>query len=112
MTLKFKIALYALAFLSLAAGAAKLLKMPQEVELFANAGLGLTALLLLGALQAIGSILSVIPRSSLFGIGLVIVGFAISVLVVSLTGQLGFAAVSTVPVLASVALFLALKSQP
>ena len=40
--------------LSLSAGAVKLMKMPQEVKIFHDAGLGVTLLVILGAVQLFG----------------------------------------------------------
>ena len=64
---------------SLSAGAVKLMKMPQEVKFFHDAGLGVTLLVILGTVIAAGSFLA-------------------STVVIFMTGQVGFGFFSLLPV--------------
>ncbi|NNC73428.1 MAG: hypothetical protein HKN78_11220 [Sphingomonadaceae bacterium] len=95
--------------LSIAAGAAKLLQMEQEVGLFAVAGIAPFWLIPLGAVQVIGAILAVMTRTRRAGLLLIAIGFLVSALIIFATGQMGFGAVSLVPV--ALALLLAMSAR-
>lgn len=101
MTLTRRPALIVLALMSLAAGLAKVLQTPQEVRFFAEAGLGIMPLLGLGIIQVGGGLLAWFRRFRVPGLLLIALGFFLSVVVISVTGDLGFAAISMLPVLAS-----------
>lgn len=96
--------LYVLALMSIAAGLAKVLSMTQEVSLFADAGLGVTPMLLLGIMQVAGGVFALVGKVRMLGLILIAAGFAVSVLVVAMTGNLAFAAVSVLPVLFGIGL--------
>jgi len=106
MKVFWKAMLYSFALLSIVAGLPKLLLMPQEVGFFTEAGLGIAPLLLLGALQVAGGILTLIIGFRQFGLFLVIVGFLASVLVLTITDNMAFAAVSMLPVLVGIRLWM------
>lgn len=101
-----KIVNYAFALLSIAAGLPKVLRMPQEVGFFAEAGLGIAPLMLLGGLQVAGGILTLTVRFRQIGLFLVIVGFLVSVLVLAMTGDFAFASVSMLPVFVGIGLWI------
>ena len=103
------IILILLALLSIAAGAAKLTQAPQEVAFLAQLGLDPFWLYPLGALQIAGALASALPRARRAGLAAVAAGFAISSLMIFLTGNAGFGAMSVVPVV--LALWL-LSRQP
>ncbi|WP_323763012.1 hypothetical protein [Maricaulis sp.] len=90
--------------LSLAAGAAKLMQVDQEVSFFLAAGLQPVWLLPLGALQVIGPALTLLGRTRRIGAGLTGLGFLVSTLVILANGNPGFAAISLIPV--AIAFFL------
>lgn len=97
-----KIALVIVSLLSLAAGLAKLMLVPQEVRFFAEIGLGNGSLQVLGAAQMAGGVFALIPRFRLFGLLLVALGFFVSLLAILMMGDAAFAAVSSLPILVSV----------
>jgi len=105
-------ALVAVCLLSMAAGIAKVARTPQEVDFFAQAGLGILPLVLLGAVQILGGALCAAPRLRVIGLSLVTLGFLLSVLVIALTGNIGFAAISVLPAFLSGALALFERSRP
>lgn len=84
--------------MSLAAGAAKVFQMPQEVQFFAQAGLSVPLLMGLGALQIVGGALSAFPKFRIPGALLMGAGFLVSAIIILITGNLGFAAMSLLPV--------------
>ena len=96
----------ALIVLSLAAGAAKVMQVPQEVQFFEAAGISLQILMLLGFGQLAGALLAVVPRLRKIGLGVMAVGFLVSAIVILLTGDLAFAAISMAPVVLSAYLML------
>ena len=101
-----------LVLLSLLAGVAKLFQAPQEVAFFSAAGLGLVPLMFNGIIQVVGSLLSILPKTRLPGLGLVVAGFMMSVLVIAMTGNMPFAAFSMLPVLfGAVVIFLERRKQ-
>ncbi|NNE39707.1 MAG: hypothetical protein HKN14_02185 [Marinicaulis sp.] len=99
-------ALVALVFMSLAAGGAKVFRMPQEIAFFESAGLALAWLYPLGGAQIAGGILSTIPKSRKIGLTLMGLGFLVSTIVIFMVGQFGFALISLLPVVVSVLLIL------
>lgn len=90
-----------LALMSVAAGGAKLAAMQQEVAFFAEAGLDVTWLLPLGAVQVIGAFLAIYPRSRAIGAAIMALGFFVSSVVIFMTGNIGFALISLIPVFLS-----------
>lgn len=87
-----------LALLSLVAGIAKLIQTPAEIEFFASAGLDAVWLYPLGAVQVAGAIMAAIPRTRTLGTLSIALGFAISSLVIFMTGNTTFGLVSLVTV--------------
>ena len=85
--------------LSLLAGGAKIMSMPQEVQFFAAAGIDAMWLLPLGILQAFGGLLAVFGRSRVAGSICMALGFLVSAITIYLTGNLPFALFSLLPVL-------------
>lgn len=101
-----KFALIVMSLMSVAAGLAKLMQAPQEVSFFAEIGLGVGSLLILGALQVLGGALAFIPKLRLLGLLLVTLGFFVSVLIITMTGNMAFAVFSLLPVIVSIRLVL------
>lgn len=85
--------------MSLAAGAAKVLASEQEVQLFAEAGLNSGWLLPFGILQVLGSLATVFSRTRQAGLIAIGAGFLLSAIVIFMSGNTVFAAVSLVPVI-------------
>ena len=101
-----------LALLSLAAGGAKLAQAPQEVQFFASVGLEPIWLYPLGALQVIGALACIPAKLRRFGIAAVALGFAISAVMILATGNATFGAVSVVPALLAVVLYVCMPPEP
>ncbi len=98
MSLFRKIILIVLILMSLAAGAAKVLQMPQEIQFFQTAGLGIVLLMVLGVVQVVGAGLAAVPKTRTIGAGLMGVGFLVSAAVIFMTGNIGFGVFSLLPV--------------
>lgn len=96
--LKFAI-LSILILLGIAAGVAKIVKTPQELEFFQAVGLSELSLVLFGVAQFCGGVLLVLRRSRLVGAVISTFMFSASAIMVFITGALGFGAVSLVPAL-------------
>ena len=95
------ILLWILILMSFAAGGAKLMRAPQEVAFFEEAGLGIALMMALGVVQVLGAGLSIWPKTRAAGVITMGAGFLASVIVILLTGNLGFAAFSMLPVVFS-----------
>lgn len=81
------IAVGLLALLSLAAGGAKLALMPQEVQFFGQLGLSQIWLYPLGAIQVLGALACALPKTRRLGTSAIGIGFAISSIMLFLTGE-------------------------
>ena len=99
-----------LVLLSLAAGAAKVMQVPDEVAFFQQAGVSLTLMLLLGTVQVGAGILICITRTRVVGLVLAGTGFLASTAVILMVGKLGFALVSLLPVLLAALAFRQAKN--
>jgi len=87
--------------LSLAAGLAKILMAEQEVVFFAALGIDPRWMIPLGLLQMAGPVLAIFKsRRAIAGI-VMATGFAISGIMIFLTGNAGFALISALPVVLS-----------
>ena len=106
MKLPAKLVLYVIILMSIAAGLAKVFQMPQEIGLFEEAGLSPTLMVLLGILQAAGGGMALVERARQLGLLMVSAGFAASVIIIAMAGDMTFAAVSALPVLVSIGLML------
>ncbi len=88
--------LIALAF---AAGAAKIMKMPQEVEFFQDTiGMNAVAVVGLGVLQVLAGLLLIATRTRLGGALLLDITLVFSAVVVFMSGNISFGLISLVPV--------------
>ena len=94
--------LVVLAVLSLAAGAAKLSMAEQEVSFFASVGLSRPWLIPLGIVQVTGTVLAVFPRLRQAGAWVIGSGFALSTIILFMSGNSIFGAVSMAPVVLAV----------
>jgi len=93
-----KIILGIVALLSVAAGAAKIMEAPQEVAFFESLGIDLFFMIALGALQIVAGIIIFVPRFRIIGATIAAISFSISVAMIWMTGQIGFAMISVLPV--------------
>ena len=88
----------AIILMSLAAGLAKVMRMPQEAEFFEFAGVPLSLLIPFGVLQILGAVLAVIPKTRKLGLILMGLVFLGSVLMILIDGNIYFAVTSLIPV--------------
>lgn len=86
------------ALLSVAAGAAKIALVVDEVEFLSQFGFNEPLTMAFDAVQVLGGLLMLIPFARLYGaIGVVIV-FTLSEVLILISGNLAFAALSAIPV--------------
>lgn len=91
------IILVLLILMSLAAGAAKIMQMPQEMTFFQDIGLSLGLLVPLGVVQVIGGLLAAIPKTRKFGAIVMALVFLASAIMVFMSGHIGFGVISLIP---------------
>ena len=84
--------------LSIAAGAAKIALVPEEVRFLSQFGFTNALTISFGIIQVVGGLLLVLPNSRLYGASIAGAAFAVSALFLLLDGNLIFAGVSLVPV--------------
>jgi len=94
-----KINLVLLILLGVAAGFAKVTQAPPELEFFRGIGLGVAVVVVFGIAQLIGAVLLGFPKTRLIGAIILDVTFSLSVVMILMTGQVGFALFSVIPVL-------------
>ena len=99
MKLLKKINLVLLILLGGAAGLAKVTQAPPEIAFFRGIGLGAMVVVAFGILQLVSAILLVFDSRRHIGAILLCVTFSLSVVMILVTGQIGFAAASIIPVL-------------
>ncbi len=93
------IILVLLTALAFAAGAAKIMKMPQELAFFQDTiGMNAMAVVVLGALQVLAAVLLIFARSRLAGALLLDITLVFSAVVVFLSGNIPFGLISLIPV--------------
>lgn len=85
--------------LSIAAGAAKILLVPEEVEFLRQFGFTAVLTVSFGIVQVLGGFLLVIPITRFYGSLIAALAFALSAALLLVAGNLAFAGVSLVPVL-------------
>ena len=88
-----------LVLLGAAAGLAKITLAPPEVQFFEGLGLGTPVVLAFGVLQLIGAVLLVLQKTRLIGAAILDITFTLSVVMIFMAGQIGFAVVSVIPVI-------------
>jgi hypothetical protein len=90
--------LVVLVLLSLGAGAAKVMRVPNEVKFFQDVGFGTEVLMVFGAAQILAAILLLIPMTRL--LGAIVAGglMLLSAAMILVNGQPLFAVVSLLPV--------------
>lgn len=99
-----RIAAYALALLSVAAGIPKIMQMPQELGFLSSIGLTGIGVSVLGAAQLAGGIMLLLSRTRLAGAVLAGLSLLISSVAIFASGNSTFAMVSLVPFLVAVVL--------
>lgn len=84
--------------LSIAAGAAKIALVPEEVSFLSQFGFTSALTVAFGIAQLLGGLLLVIPATRFFGSIVAGLAFALSVVLLLIGGNLPFAGVSLIPV--------------
>ncbi len=90
-----------IALISVAAGLAKVMKVPAEMAFLTGQGLSEMMILIFGALQVLGGLLTAAAQTRLCGAVLVFLGFLLSAVLIFNSGNVMFALVSLVPVVIS-----------
>ena len=86
------------ALLSIAAGLAKVMQAPQEVDFLKSAGLSLTLIVVFGLVQVLGGILLVSQKTRMVGAILAASAFAVSTILIFMGGDLAFGLFSILPI--------------
>ena len=85
-----------LVFLAVSSGITKIMLMPQDVEFFGEYGFTNAILIVFGAIQTIGGLMMVFRKTRVVGAALVAVTFAISAVLLILSGSVLAAIVTLV----------------
>lgn len=85
------------AILSLAAGLAKVMRVPQEAVFFEGLGLSLGLMTAIGALQLVGALCVIFPKSQKLGAILAATAFLTSAIMIFMNGQIAFGLFSLLP---------------
>lgn len=96
-----------IALLSIAAGVAKVMAVPEEVQFLESFGFSVTLISAYGLCQILGGFLFALPKTRIVGAVITIAAFALSTVLIFISGNLTFGVVSIVPIaLASMVVFL------
>ena len=87
MNLFFNVILAILVFLAVSSGLTKVLLIQQDVDFFGQYGFTNPILIAYGVVQVVGGILLLLPKTRVFGAGIVAITFLISAVVLGLAGQ-------------------------
>ena len=91
---------------SIAAGAAKVMQTPQEMEFLQGLGLSTTLIVVFGLVQITGGVLLVPRKTRMFGAVLATAALVVSTVLIFVGGNLAFGLFSIVPVaLAAVVIY-------
>jgi len=97
---------------SVAAGTAKVMLVPEEAKFMAQFGFFDALTITFGIAQVIGGLLLVIPGTRIYGAVTTGIFFTISFIMVASTGNFAFATVSLLPILlAGFVIFQSIKTQ-
>lgn len=92
--------------LSISAGLAKIMQIPEEILFFKEAGLGITILVMFGVIQLTGGILGAMKKFRKFGAVIMAVTFLFSSIMIFTRGDIKFGLFSLLPVIMSGILIL------
>ena len=85
--------------LSIAAGGAKIALVPEEVAFLSQFGFTTALTMSYGAVQILGGLLLIIPKTRFYGAIITAIAFAMSAVLLLVAGNIAFAGVSVVPVI-------------
>lgn len=113
MKIVYLLVLLIIALLSIAAGLAKVMQAPQEMEFLQGLGLSPLLIMIFGLAQIAGGLLLGPTKTRLAGAVLVTLAFALSAVLLVLAGNVPFALISVIPVLlAAFIVYQAKKASP
>lgn len=84
--------------ISVAAGAAKIMQMEQEIDFFKQAGLDAFVVRPFGLFQLAGALLAIFPKTRISGTVIIGLAFLLSAILIFIAGNLVFGLISLVPV--------------
>ncbi len=105
------ILLILIALMSIAAGAAKALLVPEELAFLESFGLTQTMVVIYGVLQLLAGIVMLIPRINHVGLIVAIIAFVISTVLIFISGRWSFGLVSLLPILITSWLLFSARQQ-
>ena len=94
-----------IALLSIAAGAAKIMESPQETQFLQTFGFNSVLIITYGLVQVVGGVLIAIPKTVKWGSVVTLSAFALSTILIVLSGNYIFALISLLPILISLFIF-------
>ncbi|XOV77999.1 MAG: hypothetical protein ACFHVJ_13730 [Aestuariibacter sp.] len=103
------------ALLSIAAGLAKLMAVPEEVQFLQQFGFNALAISLYGVIQVSAGLLLSIPKSRMIGVAITIVAFGLSTVLIFVSGNYIFGLVSLLPIALVIVIairFIEYKKEP
>ena len=86
-----------IAILSVAAGLAKVMQAPQEIEFLQGLGLSVFVIMLFGLIQIIGGVLMAPKKTRMPGAVLVTLGCVVSSVLIFIGGNVTFGLISVIP---------------
>ena len=110
MKITIKILTGIIILLSIGAGLAKVMQVPQEVEFLGGIGLSTVMIIVFGAFQILGGILTVIRRFKIYGLSIIALGFIVSSLLIFYSGDTSFGMISLIPIVLAVSLFYSITN--
>lgn len=87
-----------LVLMSLAAGVAKMMRMPQELAFLAHLGMDGTAVLILGLIQSAGGLLLIPPKTRRIGAVLAVLALIVSALALFAAGSTSVGLITLFPI--------------
>jgi len=87
-----------IALLSIAAGLAKLMQVPEEIKFLESFGFSIALISTYGICQILGGVLLVLPKTRVVGAIVTIVAFTLSTVLIFISGKFTFGLVSIVPI--------------
>lgn len=90
-----------IALLSFAAGAAKVMQSPQEMEFLQNVGMNAPVIILYGVLQICCGVLVIPRKTRMYGAIFAALAFMLSTILLIASGNIMFSIISSIPVLLS-----------
>jgi hypothetical protein len=100
-----------IALLSIAAGAAKVMQVPEELEFLQSMGFSVPLIVAFGSAQIVAGVLLVFPKTRIPGCAIAIVAFSLSTVMIFISGDARFGAFSTLSILLAIVV-LALARNP